>query len=75
MTLVTRNPETGMRHGTVRFPDSSPPTPDGCRQCGIPQYRHCRQWTAKAGWHAWTEPTNAQRLARMKARRKVQGGT
>lgn len=43
--------------------------PNGCRYCGIEERRHFQQWNPAAGWHTWTVPTNAQRLARMLARR------
>lgn len=44
-------------------------TPHGCGHCGIPERVHSRQWTEAAGWHQWAAPSNAQILARMKARR------
>ena len=43
--------------------------PNGCRHCGAAQYGHAQRWTDEAGWHTHTEPTDAQRLARMRARR------
>jgi hypothetical protein len=46
--------------------------PNGCRHCGIPQREHATQHTA-GGAHGWTEPTNAQRLARMRNRRAKAG--
>lgn len=70
MSLVTRDPATGLRRGPVRFPDGSPPTPDGCRWCGLP-YPHSRSGISSVGMHLWQEPTREQRLARMKARRKA----
>lgn len=45
--------------------------PNGCRHCGIDQRRHARQWTEQAGWHTWTQPTQEQMKARMKARRST----
>lgn len=45
------------------------PTPDGCRECALPGRGHYRRWTRSVGWHGWIEPSDAQRLARMKARR------
>lgn len=45
------------------------PTPSGCRHCGIEAHTHFQRWTPEAGWHGWTAPTNAQVLARMRARR------
>ncbi|MFE3378798.1 hypothetical protein [Streptomyces anulatus] len=64
-TLVTRDPGTGLRRGPVRWPDGTPPPPYGCRRCGHSAAGH--------GWgsHAWERPTNAQILARMKAREKT----
>ena len=45
------------------------PDPDGCRHCGQPKRDHMQRWTDQAGWHKWTEPSDEQRLKRMKARR------
>lgn len=45
------------------------PNPPGCRWCGIDQRTHARQWTAEAGWHTWTQPTQPQIKDRMRARR------
>lgn len=50
-------------------------TPAACRHCPIPERDHMQRWTKAAGWHQWTEPTDAQRLARMKARRGARKGT
>ncbi|MEU6054187.1 hypothetical protein ABZ829_27675 [Streptomyces xanthochromogenes] len=51
-------------------PTPEPPTatPNGCRFCGIAQRVHGRQYTPEQGWHAWTAPTDQQRLDRMRAR-------
>lgn len=66
----TADPESGMLHGPVRFPDGNPPLPHGCRWCGRPTYQHgARDWIASVGPHDWTRPTPAQTVARMKARR------
>ncbi|RST23046.1 hypothetical protein EF908_13005 [Streptomyces sp. WAC04770] len=46
--------------------------PGGCRWCGIEARAHARQWTAEAGWHAWTAPTTEQRKERMLQRRTQQ---
>ncbi len=46
------------------------PAPNTCRYCGYEQRSHGNYWVRSIGWHLWVEPTNAQRLARMKARRK-----
>jgi hypothetical protein len=48
---------------------SSVVEPFSCRWCDIPQRRHGRQHTAPAGWHTFERPTDAQILARMRARR------
>lgn len=48
--------------------------PGGCRHCGVPQQDHFQRWTAEAGWHTWTAPTDAQRLDRMRARRTETNG-
>lgn len=68
-TLVTRDPATGLRRNPIRHPDGQPPTPFGCRRCGNPQGSHGRSYIAGAGIHTWERPTNAQILARMRARR------
>lgn len=68
-TLVTRDPATGLRRNPIRHPDGQPPDPFGCRWCGTPQYHHGRSYNAGAGMHGWERPTNAQILARMRARR------
>lgn len=44
-------------------------TPSGCQHCGVERQEHFQRWTTGAGWHKWTAPTQAQILARMKARR------
>lgn len=44
-------------------------TPNGCQHCGIPARQHAQQWKPPVGWHKWEPPTDAQILARMKARR------
>nr|WP_051766082.1 hypothetical protein [Streptomyces sp. NRRL F-5135] len=54
-----------MRHHT-------PPSPFGCRWCGIDRRSHGRQWVASQGMHAWERPTDAQILARIRARRAAQ---
>ncbi|WNI19207.1 hypothetical protein [Actinacidiphila sp. ITFR-21] len=43
-------------------------TPAACRHCPVPEREHMQRWTQAAGWHTWTPPTDAQRLARMRAR-------
>lgn len=42
--------------------------PNACRWCGVPQRGHFQLWKPPVGWHTFTEPTDAQRLARMRAR-------
>lgn len=50
------------------------PTPDGCRWCGRGRALHGYRWSPDVGGHRWTMPTDAQRLERMRARRKIEGG-
>lgn len=45
------------------------PAPNGCRHCGIDKPNHVQRWAREVGIHGWVEPTDAQRLERMKARR------
>lgn len=45
------------------------PEVNGCRWCGFSEQGHARQWTPSARWHAHAQPTDAQRLARLRARR------
>ena len=68
MSLVTRDPATGLRRGPIRFPNGRPPTPFGCRWCGTEQGGHGRRWAASARVHQWARPTDAQILTRMKDR-------
>lgn len=68
MTLVTTDANTGMRRGGIRWPNGNPPTPNGCRWCGVVEREHARRWTNGAHWHMWTAPTDVQRLTRMRAR-------
>lgn len=44
-------------------------TPNGCGHCGIPERAHYQRWKPPVGWHTWAQPTAAQTLARMIARR------
>lgn len=60
--LVTSDPATGLRHGGIRWPQGTIPTPFGCRGCGYPENQH-------GFGHRWERPTRAQILARMLARR------
>ncbi|MDI9836225.1 hypothetical protein [Streptomyces sp. KAU_LT] len=71
---MTKHPSTacrdcGLQHGNVRHPDGTPPPPFGCRWCGIHPAEHRARRTAAAGLHTWERPTDAQILARMRARR------
>ncbi|MFE9127006.1 hypothetical protein ACFYOF_16575 [Streptomyces sp. NPDC007148] len=59
-----------MAHSIVRWPQGQPPTPFGCRWCGIAG-PHGWQYLPKRGYHQWEQPTERQILARMKARREA----
>lgn len=70
MSFVTRDPATGLRHGGIRWPHGTVPTPFGCRWCGAERGSHGWMWIPRfPQLHRWERPTNAQILARMKARR------
>jgi hypothetical protein len=71
MTLVTRDPATGLRHSGIRQPNSQPPTPSGCRWCGVDQREHAQRWKLPAGWHQWPQPTQDQIKRRMQERRST----
>lgn len=43
--------------------------PGGCAMCGAPERGHAQRWHPHAGFEPWVAPSNAQRLARMYARR------
>ncbi|MEU8740537.1 hypothetical protein AB0K62_13530 [Streptomyces halstedii] len=45
------------------------PPPFGCRWCGEQAGHHGRSYVRSQGMHAWEQPTTAQILARMRARR------
>lgn len=45
------------------------PVPNGCRWCGIEKPNHVQRYAQFVGLHGWAEPTDKQRLTRMKARR------
>lgn len=69
-SLVTRDPATGLRCTPTFWTQTGTiPTPDGCRWCGHERRSHGQLWKPSVGFHKWAEPTDAQRLARMKARR------
>lgn len=59
-------------HNAV-YPDDPPPPPvdppNGCRWCGVDYQVHCQRAHVDVGIHGWVAPTDAQRLARMRARR------
>ncbi|MFE7928353.1 hypothetical protein ACFU6S_06365 [Streptomyces sp. NPDC057456] len=65
----TRCAKCDLHHGPIRHPDGIPPTPFGCRWCGIAPDEHRARRTAAAGLHTWQRPTRGQTLARMVARR------
>lgn len=46
-------------------------TPAACRHCHVTGRAHGRQYTDAAGWHPWTEPTDQQRLDRMREQRNA----
>lgn len=71
MPLVTRDPATGLRRNPIRYRDGHPPVPSGCRWCGADEYGHAQRWKPGHGWHTWEQPTDAQTLARMRARRNA----
>jgi hypothetical protein len=70
MTLVTRDPATGLRRNGIRWPDGTAQPPFGCRWCGEERRCHGLHHVPGAGLHEWARPTDAQVLARMKARRR-----
>lgn len=49
----------------------SAPEPNGCRWCGAGEREHYNRWTVGRGLHLWAAPTDAQRLARMRARPRL----
>jgi hypothetical protein len=69
--LGRRDAVSGMLHGHVRWPNGSPATPFGCRWCGWPEGVHGGIHMPGRGLHWWEQPTPAQILARMKARREA----
>lgn len=56
-----------LRSGTIRVLHAGR-TPNGCHHCGDDEYHHGNQWHRAVGIHKWIEPTDEQRLDRMKAR-------
>jgi hypothetical protein len=71
--LPHRDEVTGIGYGNVRWPEGRPPTPFGCRWCGINQRSHPfgPTWMRGRGMHQWEQPTQAQIKARMLARRNA----
>lgn len=53
----------------LRLRHRFPPEVNGCRWCGVSAQGHGLFWTPAARWHAHVQPTDAQRLARLRARR------
>ncbi|MET1075093.1 MAG: hypothetical protein ABWY11_20770 [Umezawaea sp.] len=49
--------------------DEQAPNPNGCRWCGADREEHLQRWAPTVKWHAWVEPTAAQRKERLLARR------
>ncbi|OKI04960.1 hypothetical protein A6A06_09725 [Streptomyces sp. CB02923] len=49
------------------------PEPYACAWCGV-SLPHGRQYMKSVGMHKWVRPSDAQILARMKARRAARGG-
>ncbi|MFJ4703174.1 hypothetical protein ACIP5N_33995 [Streptomyces sp. NPDC088768] len=66
---------TGMAHSHIRWTTAEPPTPYGCRWCGTERAHHGMQYLRGRGVHGWEQPTQAQILARMKARRAARTRT
>ncbi|MFJ3699564.1 hypothetical protein ACIPW9_36480 [Streptomyces sp. NPDC090052] len=56
---------------TTRIRHQAAPNPSGCRWCGDDRTHHGLYYVKSRGLHAWEQPTNAQRLARMHARRNA----
>jgi hypothetical protein len=46
-----------------------PVAPNACSYCDIEQREHFMRWALGPGLHTWIEPSNTQRLVRMKGRR------
>ena len=70
-----RDPATGMLHGPIHYPDGRPPVPSGCRWCGQAENAHAPFWRPGKGFHRYEQPTTAQILARMRARRAARLNT
>ena len=55
----------------VRPVDDAVAEPNGCRWCGDTPDHHGRQYAEGIGQHQWVEPSDRQRLGRMRARQRV----
>lgn len=47
------------------------PNPNACHWCEVDERFHAMRWSWGPGWHSWVAPADAQRLARMRARREA----
>jgi hypothetical protein len=72
--LPLTDPVTGTRHGYIRYRDGNPPTPFGCRWCGIDVDNH-DGGSIPGRPHTFTRPTCKQQKLRMIARRKNRKAT
>jgi hypothetical protein len=54
-----------------KTPGADIPAPGGCRHCGADRQDHCQRYAPDVGRHGFVEPTDEQRLARLKARRNA----
>ncbi|MGX1840538.1 hypothetical protein [Streptomyces diastaticus] len=63
------DPELLYLDGSPTAGDAGPRVPSSCRWCGLDRRGHGRQYTTRAGWHAWQQPGVQQMKARMLARR------
>ena len=54
---------------STRIRHRAAPNPYSCRWCGTDRHHHGRSYVRSQGTHFWAEPTTAQILARMRARR------
>lgn len=52
--------------------DDRAESPDGCRWCGDARHHHGHQYQPGIGMHSWAQPTDRQRLERMRKRREQQ---
>lgn len=73
--LTRTDPVTGMRHGYIRYRDGHPPTPFGCRWCGIASDQHWGGGCIPGRPHNFAMPTPTQIKLRMIARRKNRKAT